>query len=34
MKLGLTGIGSIIFRNEEELLLKADGDIEDFYKKI
>lgn len=33
MKPGLTGIGSIIFRNEEELLLKADGDIEDFYKK-
>lgn len=33
MKPGLTGIGSIIFRNEEELLLKADGDIEEFYEK-
>ena len=34
IKPGLTGIGSIIFRNEEELLLNADStDIEEFYKK-
>lgn len=34
VKPGLTGIGSIVFRNEEELLLKADPkNMEDFYKK-
>tara|TARA_Y100000739_G_C20610260_1_gene468138 strand:- start:134 stop:835 length:702 start_codon:yes stop_codon:yes gene_type:complete len=34
IKPGLTGIGSIIFRNEEEILLNADSDnMEEFYKK-
>lgn len=34
VKPGLTGIGSIIFRNEEELLLKANpDDLESFYKQ-
>ena len=34
IKPGLTGIGSIIFRNEEELLLNADRDnMEEFYEK-
>ena len=33
MKPGLTGVGSIIFRNEEEILNKADIDLEEFYKK-
>lgn len=32
IKPGLTGIGSVIFRNEEEILSKADGDLESFYK--
>ena len=34
IKPGLTGIGSIIFRNEEELLSQSnDQDIEEFYEK-
>ena len=34
IKPGLTGIGSIIFRNEEELLLEATvSNLEDFYEK-
>ena len=34
IKPGLTGIGSIIFRNEEEILLNADSDnMEEFYEK-
>ena len=33
MKPGLTGIGSVVFRNEEEILSKSDDDIEGFYKK-
>lgn len=34
IKPGLTGIGSIVFRNEEEILLKANSeDLELFYKK-
>ena len=34
MKPGLTGIGSIVFRNEEEILSKSNNDdIEGFYKK-
>lgn len=33
VKPGLTGIGSVVFRNEEELLLNAGDDIEDFYKQ-
>ena len=34
IKPGLTGIGSIIFRNEEELLLNADNNnVEEFYKR-
>ena len=33
MKPGLTGVGSIIFRNEEEILNKADIDLEEFYEK-
>lgn len=32
MKPGLTGIGSIIFRNEEEILSNANIDLEEFYK--
>ena len=35
VKPGLTGIGSIVFRSEEEILTKADNEnLEDFYKKI
>ena len=33
IKPGLTGIGSIIFRNEEELLSQSKMPLEDFYKK-
>lgn len=33
MKPGLTGIGSVIFRNEEDILSKVDGDLENFYAK-
>jgi lipopolysaccharide/colanic/teichoic acid biosynthesis glycosyltransferase len=33
IKPGLTGIGSIVFRNEEELLAKTDMDLEDFYRQ-
>lgn len=32
IKPGLTGIGSIVFRNEEEILAKAHGDLEVFYE--
>jgi lipopolysaccharide/colanic/teichoic acid biosynthesis glycosyltransferase len=32
MKPGLTGIGSIIFRNEEEILNNTDMNLEDYYK--
>ena len=31
-KPGITGIGSIIFRDEEEWLSKAEGDKHEFYK--
>tara|TARA_B100000780_G_C21085957_1_gene437480 strand:+ start:498 stop:1166 length:669 start_codon:yes stop_codon:yes gene_type:complete len=33
IKPGLTGVGSIIFRNEEELLQKTNLPLEDFYAK-
>lgn len=33
MKPGLTGIGSIIFRNEEEILNNTNMNLEDYYKK-
>ena len=33
IKPGLTGIGSIIFRNEEELLSESKMPLEDFYSK-
>lgn len=33
MKPGLTGIGSVVFRNEEEILSNVDGDLESFYEK-
>jgi lipopolysaccharide/colanic/teichoic acid biosynthesis glycosyltransferase len=33
MKPGLTGIGSVVFRNEEEILSKVDGDLESFYEE-
>lgn len=33
IKPGLTGIGSIVFRNEEELLAKAEMNLEEFYKQ-
>ena len=33
IKPGLTGIGSIVFRNEEELLNKASGNLEEYYEK-
>jgi lipopolysaccharide/colanic/teichoic acid biosynthesis glycosyltransferase len=29
---GITGIGSIIFRDEEKLISKASGDVHEFYK--
>ena len=32
VKPGLTGIGSIVFRNEEEILLNAGEEIEKFYQ--
>ena len=32
VKPGLTGIGSIVFRNEDELLSKTNMNIEDFYR--
>ena len=32
VKPGLTGAGSIVFRNEEDLLLKAGANIEEFYE--
>ena len=32
-KPGITGIGSIIFRDEEKWISNADGDIHEFYKK-
>lgn len=32
MKPGLTGIGSIIFRNEEEILNNTDMNLEEFYE--
>ena len=32
MKPGLTGIGSIVFRNEEEILNNANMDLEEFYE--
>ncbi|MFA5973297.1 MAG: sugar transferase [Lentimicrobiaceae bacterium] len=31
-KPGITGIGSIVFRDEEELLTRAGGDPHEFYK--
>ena len=34
LKPGLTGIGSIIFRNEEELLESTDMELEVFYEKF
>ena len=33
IKPGLTGIGSVIFRNEEEILKKSNLPLEDFYSK-
>ena len=33
IKPGLTGVGSIVFRNEEELLQKTDLPLEEFYAK-
>ena len=33
MKPGLTGIGSIVFRNEEEILNNTNMDLEEFYEK-
>ena len=33
VKPGLTGIGSIIFRSEDELLARSDLPLEEFYKK-
>ena len=33
IKPGLTGIGSIVFRNEEELLNRASGNLEEYYEK-
>jgi len=33
IKPGLTGVGSIVFRNEEELLQKTNLPLEDFYAK-
>ena len=33
VKPGLTGIGSIVFRDEEELLSKTDLPLDEFYKK-
>jgi lipopolysaccharide/colanic/teichoic acid biosynthesis glycosyltransferase len=32
VKPGLSGIGSIVFRNEEELLSKSNMSLEDYYK--
>ena len=32
-KPGITGLGSIVFRDEEELLTKAGGDPHEFYKQ-
>ena len=32
-KPGITGIGSIVFRDEEELLTKVGGDPHEFYKE-
>ena len=32
VKPGLSGIGSIVFRNEEELLSKSNMPLEDYYK--
>jgi len=32
IKPGLTGIGSIVFRNEEEILNNAQMELEEFYK--
>lgn len=34
MKPGLTGIGSIIFRNEEEILRNTDMELEVYYKNF
>ena len=33
MKPGLTGIGSIVFRNEDEILSNSGENLEEFYKK-
>lgn len=33
IKPGLTGVGSIVFRNEEELLQKTELPLEEFYEK-
>jgi len=33
LKPGLTGIGSIIFRDEESILAKSDIPLEEFYKR-
>ena len=33
IKPGLTGIGSVVFRNEEEILADAEGDLEKFYEE-
>ena len=32
IKPGLTGVGSIVFRNEEELLKNAEMELEEFYE--
>jgi lipopolysaccharide/colanic/teichoic acid biosynthesis glycosyltransferase len=34
IKPGLTGVGSIVFRNEEELLASTDMELEEFYKRF
>lgn len=33
MKPGLTGVGSIVFRNEEEILNNTEMELEEFYEK-
>jgi lipopolysaccharide/colanic/teichoic acid biosynthesis glycosyltransferase len=34
LKPGLTGVGSIVFRNEEELLASTEMELEEFYKQF
>ena len=34
LKPGITGIGSIVFRNEEKYLKSEENDSNDFYKKM